>query len=135
MREICPACGSDMAVSRETFATHDGPEAPVIVGVEHLVCPECGEITFRPDHLDEIDEYRKRQRAAEGLPSELLSFPVDSGTMRWLESESARIGIGVERIAGAMMLKARSDAASVGAPARAAGGDKKGDGLPTVGNS
>lgn len=135
MREICPACGSDMAVSRETFATHDGPEAPVIVGVEHLVCPECGEITFRPDHLDEIHEYRTRQRAAERLPSEPLSFPVDSGTMRWLESESARTGIGVERIASAMMLKACSDAAVIGAPARAADGGKKGGGLPTVGNS
>lgn len=72
---------------------------------------------------------------AERLPSEPLSFPVDSGTMRWLESESARTGIGVERIASAMILKACSDAAVIGAPARAADGGKKGGGLPTAGNS
>ena len=66
MREICPACGSDMAVSRETFAMHDGPEAPVIVGVEHLVCPDCGQIKFTRGQLRDLSEYRARQRPGKG---------------------------------------------------------------------
>ncbi len=50
MREICPACGSNMILSTEAFEIN----GKVAEGAEHLLCPECGQITFTPDQLDEL---------------------------------------------------------------------------------
>ncbi len=50
MREICPACGSDMIVSTEDL-DFDGEIAE---GAEHLLCPECGQVTFTPGQMDAV---------------------------------------------------------------------------------
>lgn len=59
MREICPACGGDMTVTKEAFVLREGVE---IVGIEHNECPVCREITFTPEQLDMLFGYRTAQR-------------------------------------------------------------------------
>ena len=63
MREICPACGSEMNETVEPFEVN-GDE---VRGIPHLKCPSCGEMTFTPSQLDMLYGYRmaQRQNAAE----------------------------------------------------------------------
>lgn len=64
MVEYCPACGSEMHLSSERFAMNGREDAPVVCGVPHFACPECGQIKFTPSQLRELHEYREAQRAA-----------------------------------------------------------------------
>ena len=45
-----------------------------------------------------------------------ITFLVDGNTLDWLQSESDRTGIGIEKLASAMLRKACLDAVEVGAP-------------------
>lgn len=64
MVEYCPACGSEMELSTARFAMSQSDGAPVVCGVPHFACPECGQIKFTHDQLHELHAYRKAQRAA-----------------------------------------------------------------------
>lgn len=46
----------------------------------------------------------------------LVTFLVDGNTMGWLQSESDRTGIGIEKLASAMLRKACLEANKIGAP-------------------
>ncbi len=50
MREICPACGSDMILSTDDLNFDD----EIVEGAEHLLCPKCGEITFTPEQMHKV---------------------------------------------------------------------------------
>lgn len=45
-----------------------------------------------------------------------LSFLIDAGSYRWLEAESERTGIGIDKIASAVMRRACDEKVPVGAP-------------------
>lgn len=47
-----------------------------------------------------------------------IRFLVDAGTLDWLERESARTGISIEKIASAMLRKACSETPALGAPSK-----------------
>ena len=47
-----------------------------------------------------------------------IRFRVDAGTLDWLERESARTGISIEKIASAMLRKACSDIPALGVPSK-----------------
>ena len=47
-----------------------------------------------------------------------IKFRVDRGTLDWLERESARTGIGIEKVASAMLRKTCNDTTTLGAPSR-----------------
>ena len=62
MKDTCPYCEAGMIETDESFSL-DGPNGPItITGVHHNKCPECGEITFGPKHLDEMHEFKSSHR-------------------------------------------------------------------------
>lgn len=64
MVEYCPACGSEMHLSSERFAMNERDGAPIVSGVAHYICPDCGQIKFTREQLRALHAYRKAQRAA-----------------------------------------------------------------------
>lgn len=112
MREICPSCGKDMVVTTETFEVN----GDVVRGIPHLLCRSCGEATFTAEQLDMVFGYRtaQKQRSMKTEGSQTLDaadsaeirFLVDAETLGWLERESARTGISLEKVASAMLRKA-----------------------------
>lgn len=63
MKDTCPYCEAGMIETDEAFSL-DGPNGPItITGVHHNKCPECGEITFGPKHLDEMHEFKLSHRS------------------------------------------------------------------------
>lgn len=63
MKDTCPYCEAGMIETDEAFSL-DGPNGPItITGVHHNKCPECGEITFGPKHLDEMHEFKSSHRS------------------------------------------------------------------------
>lgn len=63
MKDTCPYCEAGMIETDEVFLL-DGPNGPItIAGVHHNKCPECGEITFGPKHLDEMHEFKLSHRS------------------------------------------------------------------------
>lgn len=64
-----------------------------------------------------IDSY-ERPSNADSPESRRLSFLVDAGSYKWLEAESERTGIGIDKIASAVMRRACDEKVPVGAPDR-----------------
>lgn len=63
VKDTCPYCEAWMIETDEAFSL-DGPNGPIaITGVHHNKCPECGEITFGPKHLDEMHEFKLSHRS------------------------------------------------------------------------
>lgn len=63
VKDTCPYCEAGMIETDEAFSL-DGPNGPItITGVHHNKCPECGEITFGPKHLDEMHEFKSSHRS------------------------------------------------------------------------
>lgn len=63
MKDTCPYCEAGIIETDEAFSL-DGPNGPIaITGVHHNKCPECGEITFGPKHLDEMHEFKLSHRS------------------------------------------------------------------------
>ena len=63
MKDTCHYCEAGMIETDEAFSL-DGPNGPItITGVHHNKCPECGEITFGPKHLDEMHEFKLSHRS------------------------------------------------------------------------
>ena len=63
VKDTCPYCEAGMIETDEAFSL-DGPNGPITVtGVHHNKCPECGEITFGPKHLDEMHEFKLSHRS------------------------------------------------------------------------
>ena len=63
VKDTCPYCEAGMIETDEAFSL-DGPNGPITVtGVHHNKCPECGEITFGPKHLDEMHEFKSSHRS------------------------------------------------------------------------
>lgn len=63
VKDTCPYCEAGMIETDEAFSL-DGPNGPIaITGVHHNKCPECGEITFGPKHLDEMHEFKLSHRS------------------------------------------------------------------------
>ncbi len=56
--DLCPNCGGEMETATDVFPVN-GDE---VVGIPHLRCPYCGEITFTPQQLDMVFGYRTAQR-------------------------------------------------------------------------
>lgn len=59
---------------------------------------------------DAVDDYLDATDVAE------IRFLVDQETLGWLERESARTGISLEKVASAMLRKACNEASALGAP-------------------
>lgn len=57
-----------------------------------------------------------RSGSADSPEPRRLSFLVDAGSYRWLEAESERTGIGIDKIASAVMRRACDEKVPVGAP-------------------
>lgn len=119
MREICPACGKDMVVTTEAFEVN----GDAVRGIPHLLCRSCGEATFTSEQLDMVFGYRTAQkqlkedsRTLDATDSAEIRFLVDAETLGWLERESARTGISLEKVASAMLRKACSETPALGAP-------------------
>ena len=64
MKDTCPYCESEMIETDETFYLEGDRKAIEITGVHHNKCPRCGEITFRPKHLDELKAFKDSHRSA-----------------------------------------------------------------------
>lgn len=63
MKDTCPYCEAGMIETDEAFSL-DGSNGPIMItGVHHNKCPECGEITFGPKHLDEMHEFKSSHRS------------------------------------------------------------------------
>lgn len=63
MKDTCPYCEAGMIETDEAFSL-DGPNGPIMITVvHHNKCPECGEITFGPKHLDEMHEFKSSHRS------------------------------------------------------------------------
>lgn len=63
VKDTCPYCEAGMIETDEAFSL-DGPNGPIaITVVHHNKCPECGEITFGPKHLDEMHEFKLSHRS------------------------------------------------------------------------
>ncbi len=63
VKETCPYCEAGMIETDEPFSI-EGPNGPItITGVHHNKCPECGEITFGPKHLNEMHEFKSSHRS------------------------------------------------------------------------
>lgn len=63
MKDTCPYCEAGMIETDEAFSL-DSPNGPIMItGVHHNKCPECGEITFGPKHLDEMHEFKSSHRS------------------------------------------------------------------------
>lgn len=122
MREICPSCGKDMVATTEAFEIN----GDAVRGIPHLLCRSCGEVTFTAEQLDMVFGYRTAQkwRSTKTVDSRTLDatgaaeirFMVDAETLGWLEGESARTGISLEKIASAMLRKACNETPALGAP-------------------
>lgn len=66
VKDTCPYCEAGMIETDEAFSLEglEGPNGPItITGVHHNKCPECGEITFGPKHLDEMHEFKLSHRS------------------------------------------------------------------------
>ena len=63
MIKYCPACGSEMELSAARFAMNQSDGAPIVSGVPHYICPDCGQIKFTREQLRALHEFRKVQRA------------------------------------------------------------------------
>lgn len=122
MREICPSCGKDMVVTTETFEIN----GDAVCGIPHLLCRSCGEATFTAEQLDMVFGYRTAQkqrsmktedsRTLDATDAAEIRFLVDAETLGWLERESARTGISLEKVASAMLRKACNETPALGAP-------------------
>lgn len=119
MREICPSCGKDMVVTTEAFELN----GDAVRGVPHLLCRSCGEATFTAEQLDMVFGYRTAQkqlkedsRTLDETGAAEIRFLVDAETLGWLERESARTGISLEKVASAMLRKACNETPALGAP-------------------
>ena len=119
MREICPSCGKDMVATTETFEIN----GDAVRGIPHLLCRSCGEATFTPEQLDMVFGYRTAQkqlkedsRTLDETGAAEIRFLVDAETLGWLERESARTGISLEKVASAMLRKACGETPALGAP-------------------
>ena len=55
MKDRCPYCASKMIETDEAFFLESPNGTIEVTGVHHNKCPECGEMTFRPEHLDETE--------------------------------------------------------------------------------
>lgn len=63
VKDTCPYCEAGMIETDEAFSL-DGPNGPIAVtGVHHNKCPECGEMTFGPKHLNELSEFKSSHRS------------------------------------------------------------------------
>ena len=60
--------------------------------------------------MEAVDDYLDATDAAE------IRFLVDAETLGWLERESARTGISLEKVASAMLRKACNETPALGAP-------------------
>lgn len=119
MREICPSCGKDMVATTEAFEVN----GDAVRGIPHLLCRSCGEATFTPEQLDMVFGYRTAQkqlkedsRTLDATGAAEIRFLVDAETLGWLERESARTGISLEKVASAMLRKACNETPALGAP-------------------
>lgn len=119
MREICPSCGKDMVVTTEAFEVN----GDAVRGIPHLLCRSCGEATFTAEQLDMVFGYRTAQkqlkadsRTLDATGAAEIRFLVDAETLGWLERESARTGISLEKVASAMLRKACNETPALGAP-------------------
>lgn len=122
MREICPSCGKDMVATTEAFEVN----GDAVRGIPHLLCRSCGEATFTAEQLDMVFGYRTAQkqrsmktegsRTLDAADAAEIRFLVDAETLGWLERESARTGIGLEKVASAMLRKACNETPALGAP-------------------
>ena len=119
MREICPSCGKDMVATTEAFEVN----GDAVRGIPHLLCRSCGEATFTPEQLDMVFGYRTAQkqlkedsRTLDAAGAAEIRFLVDAETLGWLERESARTGISLEKVASAMLRKACNETPALGAP-------------------
>lgn len=119
MREICPSCGKDMVATTEAFEIN----GDAVRGIPHLLCRSCGEATFTPEQLDMVFGYRTAQkqlkedsRTLDETGAAEIRFLVDAETLGWLERESARTGISLEKVASAMLRKACNETPALGAP-------------------
>lgn len=119
MREICPSCGKDMVATTEAFEVN----GDAVRGIPHLLCPSCGEATFTAEQLDMVFGYRTAQkqlkedsRTLDATGAAEIRFLVDAETLGWLERESARTGISLEKVASAMLRKACVETPALGAP-------------------
>ena len=64
MKDRCPYCASKMIETDEAFFLKSPNGTIEVTGVHHNKCPECGEMTFRPEHLDEMKDFKDRHRSA-----------------------------------------------------------------------
>lgn len=122
MREICPSCGKDMVATKEAFEVN----GDAVRGIPHLLCRSCGEATFTAEQLDMVFGYRTAQkqrsmktedsRTLDATDAAEIRFLVDAETLGWLERESARTGISLEKVASAMLRKACNETPALGAP-------------------
>ena len=119
MREICPSCGKDMVATTEAFEVN----GDAVRGIPHLLCRSCGEATFTAEQLDMVFGYRTAQkqlkadsRTLDATGAAEIRFLVDAETLGWLERESARTGISLEKVASAMLRKACNETPALGAP-------------------
>lgn len=63
VKDTCPYCEAGMIETDEAFSL-EGPNGPITVtGVHHNKCPECGEMTFGPKHLNEMHEFKSSHRS------------------------------------------------------------------------
>ena len=50
-------------MSTARFAMNQSDGAPIVSGVPHYICPDCGQIKFTREQLRALHEFRKVQRA------------------------------------------------------------------------
>lgn len=73
----CIECGAEMIESKDSITENFRGEEVTVRGVEHYLCPECGEIEFDADALDDWSaKIDAAYRDAKGLlaPSEIRAI-------------------------------------------------------------
>lgn len=85
------------------YGTVDDVDAVVIYDSETAV-------GLKAAFMEAVDDYLDATDVAE------IRFLVDQETLGWLERESARTGISLEKVASAMLRKACNEASALGAP-------------------
>lgn len=91
----CIECGATLDVTSEPIATEFRGESLTVEGIEHYICPECGEVVFdsamNSAYEQEVDrEYRRKC----GLlsPEEIKSYRNDLGLTQ--EQFQTLLGVG-----------------------------------------
>ena len=74
---------------------------------------DCRGLTSTPKHNAKDDMF---YGAVDATDAAEIRFLVDAETLGWLERESARTGISLEKVASAMLRKACSETTALGAP-------------------